>query len=142
MSSEQIGFGGPYLSLAVICEKLLVEKDGVQSIVRIVDHFHVHGSPPDMPPMPVFFTLAIAFKSGFFRGVQRINIEPTTPSGAKMPAMSTTVNFEGDDDRGVFVGMETRFVAPEPGLYWLDIKLGDMTATRVPLRISYYPTER
>ena len=29
--------GGPYWATAVLCEKVLEEKDGVQSLIRVVD---------------------------------------------------------------------------------------------------------
>lgn len=137
---EQLSLDGPYLNVAVICEKVLVEKDGVQTLVRIIDHLHIRGNSPEMLPTQLTFTIAVSFRSGLLRGVQKITIAPTSPSGAALPEMGVPVSFEGDDDRGVFVGMETRFVFPEPGLYWMEVKLAGTLVTKIPLRISYYHT--
>lgn len=30
-------FGGPFLSAALLCEKVLVEQDGIKSAIRIID---------------------------------------------------------------------------------------------------------
>lgn len=64
--------GGPYLAMALLCEKVLREADGVLSLIRIVDRITVSFSGPDapvqMPPAPVNLTLVVGFKSGFARG--------------------------------------------------------------------------
>ena len=63
-----LGVGGPYLSVAVLCEKVLREADGVSSIIRIVDRITVSAkgkeAPPDMPPVPVNLTAVIGRVDG------------------------------------------------------------------------------
>ncbi|MGH9740926.1 MAG: hypothetical protein ACRD51_01105, partial [Candidatus Acidiferrum sp.] len=41
--------GGPYLQMACFCEKVLNEKDGVLSIIRVIDRLTVNASGPDSP---------------------------------------------------------------------------------------------
>lgn len=135
--AEQLTLGGPYLAVAVLCEKILEEKDGVHSLIRIVDRVSFRGEMPSMPPNQLSLMLAIFLRSGVFRGTAQLEIEPITPSGKPMPAMRLPVLFEGDDDRGVAVALQLQFVATEEGLYWFDIKLADMLLTRVPLRVVY-----
>ncbi|MBI4609615.1 MAG: hypothetical protein HY726_11470 [Candidatus Rokubacteria bacterium] len=135
--------GGPYLSTAVFCEKVLQEKDGVASVIRIVDRFIVtisaSGSePPEkMPPMTITTTAFLSFKSGFAKGSQVIKLVPRDPSGRPMaPEALLPVFFEGDD-RGASVTVNVTFRVEEEGLYWFDVLLGDRLMTKIPLRVVY-----
>jgi hypothetical protein len=51
---------GPYLIAALICEKVLQEKDGTVSIIRMVDRVTLTTqaalSPETLPPIPVLAT--------------------------------------------------------------------------------------
>ena len=48
----------PYLAAALMCERVLEEKDRVLSVIRIVDNYFVQASPEDLPkeakPLSVF----------------------------------------------------------------------------------------
>lgn len=63
--------GGPYLSAAFLCEKVLTEADGVKSAIRIFDrttHTIAGPAPPtEMQPFDYEFMLFIRFKSGAAR---------------------------------------------------------------------------
>src|SRR5574341_341076 len=96
---------GPYLAVAVLCERVLEERDGVLSIVRIVDRLTTTIAGPDaperMPANPVNLTLLVGLKSGFVRGRHDIEIKIVDPSGRTLGKMPIPVLFEGDEDRGV-----------------------------------------
>ena len=126
--------------MAVFCEKILREADGVLSIIRVIDRFTVAGPTPEMGPTVLQFTILISFKSGFLRGKQKISVRPKSPVGADLPAMEFPVLFEGDDDRGINLGAMTNFVANEEGLYWIDVYLAEELITRMPLRVIYQRT--
>jgi hypothetical protein len=133
--------GGPYITAALLCEKVLQEKDNVLSVIRIVDRI-VHmvggaGAPDIMPPVRVDLKTLIMFKSGSERGRRNVEIRPVLPSGRLLQAVSLPVLFEGDDDRGVNVVVNTVFDATEEGVYWFVISLDTEEVTRIPLRIVY-----
>src|SRR4030042_2509 len=98
---------GPYLSAALLCEKVLVEQDGVKSAIRIIDRVnrtYVGPNPPmEMEPFDYSLTLLIKFKSGWARGVHTVKIQTAKPSGELMPEIINSVLFEGEEDRGVDV---------------------------------------
>jgi hypothetical protein len=127
----------PHLSLAVLCEKVLREADGVISAIRIVDRLNIAGPTDEMPPTTANLTLLIGFKSGFMRGAARVKISPVTPAGQPLPTVEFPVYFEGDDDRGVVIAAAMVFVLSESGLYWFDVALLDEVVTRIPLRVVY-----
>lgn len=130
----------PYLSTAVICEKVLQEKDDAVSLIRIVDRISVTvsslGSPENMPPIPVNLTAFISLKSGGARGRHTVKWQTETPSGLKLPEQLFPVLFEGED-RGVNLILNLNLIADQEGVYWFDVLLEDRLFTRIPLRIVY-----
>lgn len=135
--AEQENVFRAYLQVAVFCEKVLHEADGVMSVIRIVDRFTVPGATPEMPPHVLQFMILVSFKSGFMRGKQVIAIRPKSPTGVDLPGMEFPVLFEGDDDRGLAMAFPIQWVPPEEGLYWWDVYLNQEMVTRMPLRVIY-----
>jgi hypothetical protein len=138
--------GGPYLSAALLCEKVLREGDGVLSIIRIVDRLiqsAVVGpdEPEEMPPFPVNLTVVLVLKSGSARGRHSVRVTVEAPSGELMPQeASLPVLLEGEE-RGVNLLLNLGFMAEHEGLYWFNVYFGtqDVLLTRIPLRVIYQP---
>ena len=133
--------GGPYLIVAALCERILEEKDGVTSLIRIVDRFIVGVTGPAAPEQmlsslltPVLF---LAFKSGQYRGSLPLKLTMDNPVGVEKEIGIMSVLFEGDDDRGSNVKVQLQFQPDQPGLYWINVSLGDDVMTRIPLRVIY-----
>jgi hypothetical protein len=128
------------LSVAVLCEKVLQEKDAVLSLIRIVDRFTVTISgptpPEEMPTVPISLTLVLSFKAGFARGTFVVSVRGEKPSGELTPETKIPVLFEGDE-RGPNVMIAVNLQANEEGLYWFDVFLEGARVTRVPLRLIY-----
>jgi hypothetical protein len=135
--------GGPYLSIAAVCERTLLEKDEVISLIRVIDRLTVlttvtapsgvEVAIPVPPPLPI--TLVVCFKSGNFRGSLPLAIRIETPSSFRWPDFQMEVLFEGDGDRGSQFVLPMQFPAQDEGLYWFVIELGGEEMTRVPLRV-------
>ncbi len=131
---------GPYLIAAVICEKVLQEKDETLSIIRMIDRFIVtvsaHGSPESLPPIPFNFAVLISLKSGKARGRNTVKLRIESPSGLKLPDQLLPVLFEGED-RGVNLILNLNLVIDQEGVYWFDVLLEEQLLTRMPLRTVY-----
>ncbi len=134
---------GPYLQTAVICERVLEEKDGVKTAIRMFDRTTqtaIGPSPPkEMTAFNKEFTILIRFKSGSARGPIPLRLDMVKPSGELGPAQDITVNFEGEEDRGVDLVMPVQMTIDMAGLYWFDVYLDDVRITRMPLRVVYMP---
>ena len=132
---------GPYLVAALLCEKVLVERDGVKSAIRIVDRVNRTAAglqPPDlMEPFDYELMLLISLKSGFARGPHRLRVEFVKPSQETVAPVDTTVNFEGDEDRGVDAVVVLKIRIDMTGIHWINVYLNDARLTRVPLRVVY-----
>lgn len=131
---------GPYLLMAVFCEKVLQERDGVLSVIRVIDRFTQTALGPDAPEtMPAFsynLNAVINLKSGSARGTVTIQIEPELPSGLRLPRVSMSALMEGEDrGHNFLLNIPTTFT--EPGLYWFSVYLDDQLLTRMPFRVVY-----
>lgn len=135
---------GPYLSAAFLCEKILEERDGVKSAIRIIDriiHTVFHPSPPPekMEPFNYSVCLYIRLKSGDARGPMTLRVTLVKPSGESPSPFEQTVVFEGEEDRGVDTIGYLTIQFDQPGIYWFDVELGNVQLTRIPLRVVYVP---
>src|SRR6266540_573773 len=95
---------GPYLRAATICERVLSERDGVLSFIRLVDRVQLRAVGPSVStesgPLPIGLKLVLMFSSGETRGSHDISILMERPSGLLADLVSQTALFEGED-RGV-----------------------------------------
>lgn len=135
---------GPYLAAALLCERLLVEKDEVASAIRIIDRINrtaVGASPPErMEPFDYEVTLVVILKAGWAHGSHPLRITLVTPQGESRGILNQTVFFEGDEDRGVNVVGRIVIRLEMEGIYWFEVRLGENDGkllTRIPLRVIY-----
>ena len=131
---------GPYLVAALLCEKVLQEKDETISVIRMIDRItltvNALGSPETIPSTIINLSALISLKPGSARGKGIVILRVETPSGLKLPDQLLPVLFEGDD-RGVNLIVAFNMVIDQEGVYWFDVLLEEQLLTRVPLRILY-----
>jgi hypothetical protein len=132
--------GGPYINAALLCEKVLQERDGVLSFIRVVDRFTLMtvsaGAtlPEPLPAPTVTFNIAIVLKSGLYKGTAPIKFVVHSPAQQKIGESTIDVFFEGDD-RGVNLVSPQQMQIAEDGIYWIDVFCADALLTRVPFRV-------
>jgi hypothetical protein len=133
----------PYVTAALLCEKVLQEKDGTLSIVRIADklQYRVEGivggsstpQPVQIKPAVVLQGL-IGLKSGPVSGDHTVSIVAERPSGARKELTKSTFAFLGKD-QGQNMVLNLQIAIEEDGLHWFDILFDDERLTRIPLMI-------
>ena len=144
---------GPFITCACLCEKVLQEKDGILSAVRIIDRMTINlipnpafslppgilpPLPTKLPPLPLTVSLLIMFKSGDIRGSYPIRIVGNNPSQREFFSFENNALFEGED-RGVNLVLNINFVVQEEGVHWFNVNFSEEKnpRTRIPLRIVY-----
>ncbi len=131
---------GPYLAAALFCERVLEEKDGVLSIIRIIDRVIQSASgpstPDQMPPLSYGLTVLICLKPGRAKGTTQVRIDMESPSGLVKPGPSMSALMEGED-RGQNLIMKMQMTFDEPGLYWFNVYVENTIITRMPFRVVY-----
>jgi len=122
--------------MAVICERVLQERDGVLSLIRIITQINIAGPDEEMRPTPLQLTAVVAFTAGFVRGKYRVRVRPVSPSGIEVGGAEIPAFFEGED-RGVNLIFNVGLVMKEEGIFWFDVLFEDELVTRMPLRVLY-----
>jgi hypothetical protein len=133
---------GPYLSCAVLCERVLIEADGTYSAIRIIDTVTSRqvgpNAAPEMAPFRQNLTLLVIFRSGQARGRATLRIRTIYPSGIAGLESSSAMHFRGEEI-GHFVPVRMNLVLEYEGVYWFEVLVDDVLATKVPLRVLYRP---
>lgn len=131
---------GPYLKAALFCDSTIEGKDGVLSLIRVVDRLIItaagHDAPLEMPPQDVPLNLAIMLVSGRARGTSTLALSVEPPNGTPKQFWTNTVLFEGED-RGANIVAQITYRFEMQGLYWFHVRLDDEPLTSVPYRVIY-----
>ena len=131
---------GPFVAVAAICENVIEGKDGVLSLIRLVDRQMIVAQGPEapdsMPPQKFNFFLVISLKAGAARGRQTVKFSIEEPSGVSRPLQTLPVLFESAD-RGQNLVIKMDMTLEQEGLYWFDVELNGRVLTRIPFRLIY-----
>jgi hypothetical protein len=110
-------------------------------LVNIVDRMNItaqgRDAPATMPSSSFPFHLVLVLKAGRARGRYDLTVKPEGPQGEAGPARTISLNFEGEDDRGVQLIQRSLIELMQEGLYWFNIYLAGELLTRLPLRVVY-----
>ena len=136
---------GPYVAAGFFCEHVIEGKDGVLSVVRIVDRFTRTvtgpGAPDFMPPAPVRAQLLVSLKSGDAQGRHEVSVTVEQPSGLTETIVPGASVLLGGGERGANLVFDLDWLAAQEGLHWFDVLLDGQRITRVPLRVAYMREE-
>jgi len=128
----------PSLRIAALCERVLEEKDGSLSLIRLIDRLVITAEgtdvPKELPPGQVPLTALMSWISGLGNYEAKIRVD--FPDGNSFE--SPTLPFYLDSLDKV-QNLVVRLVLPvkRSGIYWFNFVLGDEIKSRVPLRVIY-----
>ena len=129
----------PYLKLGAICERVLEEKDGVLSLIRIVDIFMITitgKEPPDQLLHGVkLLTIIMGWVGGLGSHEAAFNI--ISPGGETQRSPQSWSFTLDAINRGhnIIVTLPVR-IAKE-GVYWIEFILNDQVKSRIPFQVLY-----
>jgi hypothetical protein len=143
----------PFLASAVLCEKVLEEKDGTMTVVRIINRLYLmvartnergqESEPHDQPSpgdlgFPLPLTAFISFRAIEPTGSHDLRVVAHSPTGKihEMGTYRSAVQFKQSNQMFNLV-LRLGLQAREEGLYWFDVLLDDRTVTRMPLQIVF-----
>jgi hypothetical protein len=138
------GIGGPFVTVAAFCERVLEEKDGVNTLVRVIDRYWIEQPlPAALPPgtkagLTTFYMVIV--KSGDFRGQATITVKVRAPSGKYQgKPIVAPLNFTGGE-QGNALQIQMGFGLEETGLFWAEVEVDGKLVTRTPLSIELRST--
>lgn len=133
---------GPFITAALIAEKVLTEPDKVSTLVRIIDRTSI---PADFAanfpqgenvllPLAGFFCV----KAGTFSGTCRMRLYQIGPSGSEQQVgdEGTFVFPANEPDAGINVQSPVVVKWEGAGQYWFEMRLDNVPFCRVPLHIN------
>jgi hypothetical protein len=129
--------GGPFITQAIFCEKILHEKDGVLTPVRIVDTLTAEiipiseegiGQAKQVKKIRRQISALITIKSGDIIGKRTVKIHCKSLS----VDMSIPVVFEGGH-HGINLSLNLGLELTE-GVHWFSLVLSGKLLTKFPLR--------
>ena len=128
-----------YISAAFLCEKVLQEKDGVLTAVRILDKMTFQLPPGGLPEgakPAIAMTGLVGLKSGPTVGEFTLKVGVTRPNGEKKHDVITfPVSLLGGEQGQNFI-INIGLGIEEDGLHWFDVMLDDELLTRIPLVVT------
>ena len=128
--------GGPYVALAVLCQRIDLQADGTANLVGIVDGLAIDDpSDPNTPPLIINVRAVIALRGGTVRGPHTITLRGWFPSGSEGLAADKVVSFT-DDRPAVTLNLPLELELPEIGTYVFDVLCDDRLVTAITLDVQ------
>lgn len=137
---------GPFVKTACFCELVIEGKDGVLSLVRIVDVItrQVQGMdvPDEMPQDPFPLKMVIMLNPGMARGRHDLRIVLEDPRGLRdsKHEVELSVHFEEGRTANLIADVQVDFKFE--GTYLYHIVLDEEHLTSIPLTIRYHRIKR
>ncbi len=143
---------GPLLLAALICERVLQEKDGGISVIRLIDQITVGVAVRGIPPMsstevaqavvvaPFACSILLVFKGGRLGSqhvAQVIGHSPDGPPREFDPAPFVVGSLVEGVPPGQNVVMQLQLVLQKEGVYWFEVRLDGRRITATPLRVAF-----
>ncbi len=132
----------PYVTAAMFCEKVLVEKDEVVSVMRMIDNMQYRLEGPGLPEnvkAALNVQALISLKAGPVEGEHTVSLVLEKPTGERKEVFSTTLKFLTPDQGQNLIASMTIGV-DEDGLFWMDVLFDGEVLTRTPLKITRQET--
>lgn len=125
----------PYITAALLCERVLEEKNGSLSAIRIADRleYRLEGAPEGLKPAIAVSGL-VCLKSGPVVGDHTVRMIVERPGGDRKEAYSFPVKLLGKD-HGQNLIMNISLGIEREGLYWFDLLFDEDLLTRIPLMV-------
>jgi hypothetical protein len=125
---------GPFVALAVLCQRMDRQADGSADIVGIVDGLNLD-SPflDDQSEVPtVMLTALVSIRAGDVRGQHQLAIRGRYPTGGLGPSISRLVDLS-DQMPAATLSVPLELELEQLGTYWFDVTFDQVLLTRIPL---------
>ena len=139
--TENVFQDGPYLGSALLCERVIEEKDGTKSLMRIVNRLitSVQGPtvPERMPPIQAILFLSISMRTGKKAGAHDVKIGLTRPDKSALPEQIQRIKLEEPESRSTDIVVNMSLGLDQEGTYWFEIYFDEFLMTKIPLEVVY-----
>jgi hypothetical protein len=131
--------GGPYVALAVLCQRIDLQPDGSADVIGIVDGVALTPvTAEEAPPLVLTVRAVIALRAGQARGAHTMGLRGIYPSGAEGLQASRVVQFT-DARPAVTLNLPLELELPETGIYRFEITCDEALLTEITLTVERQP---
>lgn len=131
---------GPFVALAVLCDRIAPRPDGAVDVHGIVDGVAITPAAPDplglKPAGVVSLTAVVSLRAGAARGRHQVSVRGIYPSGADGPSVTRTIEFT-DEVPGASLVVPLELQVHEPGTYHFDVTFDEALLTRMALQVVF-----
>lgn len=128
---------GPFVSLAVLCQRVDVQPDGTVDLVGIVESQYLDSPFLDQTdPVKVHLNVVIALRAGALRGEHPLAVRLCHPDGTPGMMLSRLIIFS-DKRPSVRLLIPLKLDIEQLGIHWIDVLFEQRLITRIS-----YTTQR
>ena len=129
---------GPFVAMAVVCQRLDRKPDGTVDVVGVVDGVSLapegEGQDPDAPPVVRLLGL-VSIRAGEARGRHTLSLRAHFPDGELGATLTRPIELT-ERSPGATIGFPFELEARDTGTYWFDVACDDVLLTRIPLLVE------
>jgi hypothetical protein len=132
---------GPYVAMAVFCERLDQQPDGTVDVLGVVDGVSLSrdadrgGSAIDEGAPVVRLLGLVSLRAGDARGRHTLSLRAHFPDGELGATLARPIELT-DRSPGATIGFPFELEARDTGTYWFDVTFDDRLLTRIPLVVE------
>jgi hypothetical protein len=131
---------GPWVSMAVLCQRVEPRSDGTVDVIGIVDGIVVEPESEDplglRPAARLSLTALVSVRAGSIRGQHILGLRSGYPSGPGGPGLERPVLFS-DETPAASLVVPLEIEVHEPGAYTFDALYDGRLLTRMTLWVAY-----
>jgi hypothetical protein len=129
---------GPYVSMAVFCQRLDQQPDGTVDVIGVVDGVRVDATMESADAEAALIRLMglVSIRAGQVRGRHAMALRAHFPSGDLGASLNRQVELT-DREPGATISFPIELQAHEAGTYWFDVFFDERLLTRIPLIVEH-----
>ncbi len=132
---------GPFIKIACFCDNVIEGKDGVLTLVRVVDNIKVQAqgseAPDIMPPSTYNLKMVIMIVPGDAKGRHELKVEVEDPIGLRDVSQSFSVSTHLGEGQPANIVADFGFGFKQEGTYLFHVLLDGTHMTTMPLTVLY-----
>jgi hypothetical protein len=128
---------GPFVAMAVLCQRIDRQPDGTVDVLGIVDGLGIsvtEGEDLRADPAKITLTALVALRAGQWRGPFTVRVQGHFPSGLPGPSVSSRVFFT-EDAPGATLTVPLDLEVQEGGVYRFDVSGEEGRLTEIALHV-------
>jgi hypothetical protein len=132
---------GPFVAMAVFCERLDQQPDGTVDVLGVVDGVSLSrdadpgGDAIDAAAPVVRLLGLVSVRAGEARGRHTLSLRAHFPDGELGATLAKPIELT-DRSPGATIGFPFELEARDTGTYWFDVVYDERLLTRIPLVVE------